>query len=65
MHFVVKTDRPDPQREIPDKLDKITLKKSVPKTNRPDTEASGYLRVHCVCSLDFHLLHLNIYLTTH
>ena len=54
MHFVVKTDFPDPDPEcgIPDKWDKITLKKSVPKNNCPDTEASGYLasgylRVHC------------------
>ena len=40
MHLVVKTDRPDPERGIPDKCDKITLKKFVPKKNRPDTEAS-------------------------
>ena len=43
MHFVVKTDRPDPERGIPDKWDKMMFKKSVPKKNRPDTEASGYL----------------------
>ena len=52
MHFVVKTGRPDPEPGIPDKWDKITLKESVTKKNRPDTEASGYLasgylRVHC------------------
>ena len=38
MHFVVKSDRPDPERGIPDKWDKIK-KKSVPKKIRPDTEA--------------------------
>ena len=53
MQFVVKTDRPDPERGIPDKWDKIMFKKSVPKKNSPDTEASGYLasgylRVHCI-----------------
>ena len=52
MHFVVKTDRSDPEPGIPDKRDKIMLKNSVPKKNCPDTEASGYLasgylRVHC------------------
>ena len=35
MHFVVKKkNRSDPERGIPDKLDKITLKKYVPKKNR-------------------------------
>ena len=47
MHSVLKTDRPDPERGIPDKWDKITFKKSVPNENHPDTDASRYLRVHC------------------
>ena len=37
IHFVVKTDCSDPEPGIPDKWDKIMLKKSVPKKNRPDT----------------------------
>ena len=36
MHFVVKTDRPDPERGITVKWDIITLKKFVPKKKAPD-----------------------------
>lgn len=52
LYYVVKFDRPDPERGIPDKRDKLLCKNSVPNKNRPESEASGYqasgyLRLHC------------------
>lgn len=53
LYYVVKFDRPDPERGIPDKRDKLLCKNSVPNKNRPESEASGYLasgylRLHCI-----------------
>ena len=53
LYYVVKFDRPDPERGIPDKRDKLLCKNSVPNKNRPVSEASGYLasgylRLHCI-----------------
>lgn len=65
LYYVVKFDRPDPERGIPDKRDKLLCKNSVPNKYRPESEASGYLasgylRLHCTFVSDLQVLGFSV-----